>query len=492
MKDIDDKTIDMKEMQELGEAVTSALRGTATGECASLEDIAALVEGNLDAGAREALMEHMASCDRCYETFLLTGSLKEKEAPVRKKNFLSSPMRLAASIFVAVFSVFLIYKLVYIPRVSEKAVREMEAPAPAVEALADDEKKEKRLGTVGGEGANEKKSSAPIDREQPPERDAPPARPKKGGPADMKTGAPSVMKKDALTTRGKGTPMPAEKAEKKASKGPGKSGRLEKQAPSKKVAIADVKKREAAVQKAETSRVQVQEEAPPDRQVQAMDRQQQAVQLNREPLKQKTQQQFQYAAQQEAEEDEQVTGGIQAPSPLQDAVLLNRRLSTYRAYIPAPELEKFFGQTLTLVDMLQGRSSKFGDEETRRKADKDQSSHYAQQVEPAIHSAVVAGRSYLYPNIEYFLARSRPGTPQQRFFQLARSGWCLGDRCFGIADPRPLWSKISNGEVAKEGGEPTREELLKAWRELKPLLSGLFQQIAGDTILHLGKEPGKN
>lgn len=53
---------------------------TATAPCPPLEDLAAFVDGRLEAAERARMTEHLASCERCYALFLGVSESLEEEA----------------------------------------------------------------------------------------------------------------------------------------------------------------------------------------------------------------------------------------------------------------------------------------------------------------------------------------------------------------------------------------------------------------------------
>ena len=65
---------------EIGRALARRLSGS-TGACPPPEDIALLVDGQLDEADRDILLGHLASCDKCRDIFLTARSLtREKTA----------------------------------------------------------------------------------------------------------------------------------------------------------------------------------------------------------------------------------------------------------------------------------------------------------------------------------------------------------------------------------------------------------------------------
>lgn len=82
----------------IGQALARAIRETSRDEeCPPLEDIAALIDGKLDTVKKDRLMEHLAHCDKCYETFSMSYELIKEE---KKKSWSFVPYAIAASILI--------------------------------------------------------------------------------------------------------------------------------------------------------------------------------------------------------------------------------------------------------------------------------------------------------------------------------------------------------------------------------------------------------
>ena len=65
----------------IGRALSRAIKENAkAGECPSLEDLSALIDGKLDEKRRDRLLGHLSHCDKCYEIFSTTHeAVKEEE-----------------------------------------------------------------------------------------------------------------------------------------------------------------------------------------------------------------------------------------------------------------------------------------------------------------------------------------------------------------------------------------------------------------------------
>jgi hypothetical protein len=65
----------------IGRALSRTMKESAkAGECPSLEDISAFIDGKLDEKRRDELLGHLSHCDKCYEIFSTTyEAVKEEE-----------------------------------------------------------------------------------------------------------------------------------------------------------------------------------------------------------------------------------------------------------------------------------------------------------------------------------------------------------------------------------------------------------------------------
>lgn len=63
---------------ELGTSLSSRI-AAAKGECPQPEDIALLVDGELDEADRDKLLGHLASCEKCREVFLAARQIRREE-----------------------------------------------------------------------------------------------------------------------------------------------------------------------------------------------------------------------------------------------------------------------------------------------------------------------------------------------------------------------------------------------------------------------------
>lgn len=94
------------------------------GDCPSLDVIAQLVDKQLDAEEEDRVMEHLAQCEKCSEVYIMTSRMKtaadkrEKESTGKSNLIMMMPrhrLALAASVIVAVVSLFIVYKVMWSP-----------------------------------------------------------------------------------------------------------------------------------------------------------------------------------------------------------------------------------------------------------------------------------------------------------------------------------------------------------------------------------------
>lgn len=114
------RTPQIPDAKTVGRFLARSLPVSGRMECLSAEESAMLVDGRLSREQEDRMMKHIAGCERCYDIFILTAELNET-APMEKKSqkkaWAAYPLalRLAASIIVAAFSLFLFYKFVFVP-----------------------------------------------------------------------------------------------------------------------------------------------------------------------------------------------------------------------------------------------------------------------------------------------------------------------------------------------------------------------------------------
>lgn len=124
--------------ERLGTVLANGLEEMETGACLEVEEIAALVDGSvtIGGGKRDTMLKHLASCDTCHEIFLLSTDLREEETEKeikgdRSKIALFKPLALAASLLIAILSIYIFYKSGEIPKTAEQLVVTGEAKKKA-------------------------------------------------------------------------------------------------------------------------------------------------------------------------------------------------------------------------------------------------------------------------------------------------------------------------------------------------------------------------
>jgi len=248
----------------------------------------------------------------------------------------------------------------------------------------------------------------------------------------------------------------------------------------------------------------------PPQEAKSTETQRTRVQSNVAEIRQYVPSQTQAAKQQPPKQQEQAKSNLQenmaVPSQTptvqsNDNSLAMDRLASVNSYfqaspspLPAKQLERLFRETLELSKKLKPQLDMINIQ-ANRSQNFESLNRYVQQFEPAILVATQRDNAYLYPNIEYFLTRSAPNSLEYRFFKLARSGWCAaGGSCYSIKDIQvKALSRIQvadSKELSRSpflGAAVDRDELLKQWQELTPQLSGVFKEIALQTIIRLKK-----
>ncbi len=442
--------LNMPYSQALGEVLVDSFKEPLAGGCVSLEEIAGLVDGSIQGEERDRIMVHLSACDRCYQTFLLTADLQEKK--LARRSFVSHPLRLAASIIVAAFSIFLFYKIVFIPKASEKLQpsrmlvqeqgikhEEKEEPAAPVDELKDGDKK-----TVTG----------------------------KAQPAPGKRGDIPVSSREEFTADeekpGEAAKEAEEKSEQEQDIQAGVGIASLSQAPAQRQDLQKLKKNEAA-----------------DRRYQGRDSQSQQYQLRARDDRQKDQK-GQPAAPQKMGRVVWQTG----EDPVWHAAdRLNRKCSGFQTHIPQDELPGLFKETLDLAGTLQYKFAELRTEASDS-GDFKKIDFYIQRLKPAIDAVSVGNVNFILPALNYFQKMSSPGSAEFEFFRLARSGWC--DR-MGLCKGEhglPAWNEPESGLTGKEKKD-VKAGLLKEWQKLQPRLNGIFLDIAHSTIAHLSQDQDK-
>lgn len=501
------------EGERIAGLISARLKESQSGDCISLEEMAALIDGNVKDTERDRMMSHLASCDRCYETFLLTSELSEEKIIPLKRTFFSHPMRLAASIVIAAFSLFLFYKIVFMPGFRDKLVPTTSepgkvSPAPVMKEGYKLEKREEIPEKIEPEEEGTvPETTAVMDKAAAAEKAAqPPAKKGRVDRSSMKRGKGEIGGIEAKKSYKKdGVPVDDISVIPVDKKKPGKAGEKEKST-GKKGGRGQLQKGDVRQEVAQQHLQNVEKDEKFGRDITQQDRQnlqeqKLQTQKSREPKQQQAaQQQFQYVQQEQDIKQKKTAApekaGLQAgkrvakepgiPAARRRVTAtggvtdtwgaverLNIKISRqYTKYIPAAEIRNLFETAVLFAARLEQESRQIQAKDAARDY-LSESDARVKKLEPLIISAVVKDTSLLTANVPYFLQKSEPGTREFRFFTLARSGWCDGRRCYGSIKEK----------VKKEA----RKKLLQEWRELKPELSGIFLEIADATIIHLSK-----
>lgn len=440
---------------KIGLLLASFLKKTPQGACLQLEEIACLVDGKTRGRERDRVMTHLASCDRCYEVFLLTAEPGRGEIIPMKRTFFTPALRLAASFIIAVFSLFLIYKIVFIPGAGQK-----QKPAVMEKSAAPAEPLAERSHGLGGDVREKNKEAA-----GPPTAESE----KKG---DLQTAA----KKDFFADERK----PRREEEKIAGKTDGmifeKSG--DKAAGGKKaapgVAAAAQEQDVGLVQdidrQAEQQNMQNLQNVQNIKKNERFDREAAAQENQNLPDKIPQEQQLNETKQQTAAQQREKSSPPAAADPWAALESLQNKISRCEGHIPANEIEYLFKTVVVLSGELErelaGRrrqaldAGENRDDETR-----------AAQLAPLMLVEISGDSRVVFPDVSYFYKKSLPGTTAHDFFNLALSGWCDRRGC--------------RGESANAAATYDRKKLLEKWQRLRPQLGGIFLEIADQTIERL-------
>jgi len=469
--------------EKIGALLSASLKQAQNEECLSSEEIAVLIEGNVEANDRDRMMNHLSTCDRCYDVFLLTSGLSKQEIVPMRRTFFSHPMRLAASIIIAAFSLFLFYKIVFIPGISDKPDLEVEtgkeAAAPLMKEGHETEKREKGSGVLRmvekrGAEAGEKKAARSFKKrilpagrpaeEFSPVESQPGIAAKKGG--EKKTAIGSVKRQEPP-------------AEQEVVREPEEQNLRQFQ----KTKISEPVRQDASTQ---DSQVHQQQTLPKQRQrgkgqqAATAAKQRQYVREAKDTKLQET-----VVPEKVALGDKRKKGKGLGKSAAATAVpagmetapwsafeRLSRELSQYKTYIPDDKIENLFQTAVIAAEKMQ---HEFREQEENRYAidglrvQDPAGKRFAPVMQFESEREIVS----IFPDTRYFLGKSEPGTRAYRFFSLALSGWCDERGCYGEL----------KGKIEKE----KREKLLKSWQALRPELQGIFLTIADRTINHLKK-----
>ncbi|MDQ1351343.1 MAG: hypothetical protein QG657_1645 [Acidobacteriota bacterium] len=389
-------------------------------ECPAAEEIAALVEGAAPAKEKDRLFKHISACADCYESFMLTMESHKKVEEERKEDkhkiIFLRPLALAASVLIVVFTAYFLFRTGGIPKTLGDLPEKSEALNESSERLRQ--------------------------------------------PVEMPFQDKSKVVTETDTRR---ISMDREAAQKEDKK-----RKLSSPRPAPPAAPAPVATSRVEESRKEEFKAQ---EKPKDAELEA-----DKLEMTAKPAKGGTSQPIARSAAEKSEivDDEAGKNRLdgyagQKDIPYQQqAVILNQQVQQINTYVPQKELNNLFNQTVYLSQQML-KEVQLLNKEAVANRDFDKINSYVEEVKPLIKVTVEADTVYIFPDIEWFLSRSDPGSVEYRFFSLARSGWC-------VADDLCTTGKLSGPETQK---------LLAQWQELEPQLTGTFKQIAARTISHL-------
>ncbi len=391
--------------------------------CPTAEEIAALIQGVAPAKERDRLLKHISACADCYESFMLALELHKetkKETPEDKhKIIFLRPLALAASVLIVIFTVYLVFRSGGMP----KTTRDLENYVALEEANETRSRPEEKV------LREPLRTPAATDAE----------RLEKDKKEETKTDNRSFrLSKPAPAL----PPPPAAKRQMTKAKIAEASGAT---APASPEPLTETpKEAEETGKKEPVLGVTAKIERPDD-------------EIAAKPS-------LSYMDGQDRSAPGKKGGSLQ-----QQTVILNQQVQQINSYLPQAELADLFNQTINLAQQME-KETRDLDKETAASRDDSRMNTYTEGAKPLLKVTVVADKVKIFPDIQWFLSRSTPGTLEHRFFSLARSGgWCLsGNLC--------TMGKLDPSETKK---------LLAQWQELEPQLTGIFKQIAGWTISHL-------
>ena len=93
----------------LGKAIVRTFQKKDGTEHPEAEELAALIDNKLGPDEKSRVMEHVASCDRCYELFTISSEMAKERHEVSRTARFKMPLALAASLLIVV-GAFLAYK----------------------------------------------------------------------------------------------------------------------------------------------------------------------------------------------------------------------------------------------------------------------------------------------------------------------------------------------------------------------------------------------
>ncbi|MCP4221241.1 MAG: hypothetical protein GY765_41830 [bacterium] len=539
--------------ETLGTALSRHLSRLDTGGCPEPGALAALVEGNLPEDEKDRLMKHVASCDTCYDTFILTGELQRDTAggsekdennenlqqltensPTKtaaKKNgnrMLRSYLPLAACILIAVVSIYVFYHgemPVGAPGTMKKEafrMEEQEMRMDSRERLKQPKQSQRQLQEQIV--ALEKKKQDVYAQKETEEKTA-----------RLKGLSEDMEKKRSVESQGKVKRMSAvipKKAERQVQNKPATETvtrdeatrqRAKEKAPRRKPEADSLKDRKTtamprvgAGKKSKTkkndafyARAQKQQSAAPPAVAKAAPSPNEAnahttggasKQDKNAPLKKSQIKKQDSKAKGKPEVRQSPTIKI-IPVPVQQGVdRLNRQAANFNKYIPSGELADIFSETILLADNMQKNFREPGHLEKAAEPEPvDPRSNYY-EVESSNTETDVTGMNYAGQVSSFLNVESN----EQGVAVYPHINWFLSKSTPGSAErkfftlARLGWcvdgvchGGIGSAPVWDTGNKVDVKSLSAQWKTLAPQLTGIFKRIAQETAAHLEKVVAK-
>ena len=162
---------------------------------------------------------------------------------------------------------------------------------------------------------------------------------------------------------------------------------------------------------------------------------------------------------------------------------LNNELSKLDKYPSKDVLERLFKESVTISNSNE-LSDEF--EKLRSEAyDSDDFSiidQYVNRCNPAITVAISGESNSIGANIDYFITKCRPKTPEYKFFELAKDGFYTSSNLMIGTAEFPQWIEETEssfqGIVIKEKAEI----YLQKWKSIQKEQKGFYRVIADTTI----------
>lgn len=519
---------------QLGTLLAKNIPTTTPNQCLSDQEIASLADNSTPADLREKMLQHLASCPSCLEIFQLVNQLllPEKndeqsqlnhpstqptqqiiplfpDSHYKKQKSFLKPMALAASLLIAILSIYVFFRSHDFPHSMQEMTTEtrdntgkpMLQPPPAKKEITNQmnftrkgdndisREKKKLTATITGNATlppSPQPPTATQTNEESPEINENNQTPQSSTNQPPHTATTSTNQEikqtdneDEKRKYEKSTPH-SQSIQTKANS----NQKNDQNLPSTR--LEDASQQQFTTDNASTGQNQTRTPAPGYRQqIDSLPTQQQPTSENTQ-IKDKNKNDLY-----EKEQKEQII--LDSQFGQVDAV--NFAFRSSRTYMPAGQIQRLFRETLLLsrelkpmVENLRAQATKTGNFQPINS--------YIKRMSPAVTAEISPHSSHIYPNISYFLSRSEPGSPEHRFFTLARQGFCddLGT-CYNF-DSLPHLSisqktleqkeNFSSQDERQERDERNeRNERLKQWKNLYPHLTGVFKEVAVKTMKRL-------